>query len=126
MEKKYIYQVTDFIMEMKHENMEYDILKKLKNILVFNNRMTEGKIEIYLEDFDTSEDVARRLDTKKYFVDKVLKGKTIHGTKWKPNIFFKRIDEDYQYRYIVVYKEDWLSYSYIKKKNRIKKMSGQE
>lgn len=124
--EKYIYQVTDFIMEMKHENMKYDILKKLKNILVFSSYITEGKIEIYLEDFDTSEDVARHLNTKKYFVDKVLKGKTIHDTIWKPNIFFERVDEDYQYRYIVVYKEDWLSYSYIKKKNRIKKMVGQE
>lgn len=28
--EKYIYQVTDFIMEMKHENMKYDILKKIK------------------------------------------------------------------------------------------------
>ena len=88
-----------------------EIIDQLKNILVIWKAKEDGK------------EVAQFIETDPYFVKKVLEGKTIQGQTWKPNIFYKPIDDKYQYRYIVVYRDDWKSYSEKKRTNRINKLT---
>ena len=95
--------------------------KDLNDILVFW-RSQESKKVLGI-DFQTVEEVADFIGTKPYFIEKVLKGKTINGKKWKPNIFFKNLDDTHQIKFIVVYKDDWFNYSERQKNNRISKLS---
>ena len=97
-----------------------EIIDQLKNILVIWKAKEDG---LYLKDFDNEKEVAQFIETDPYFVKKVLEGKTIQGQTWKPNIFYKPIDDKYQYRYIVVYRDDWKSYSEKKRTNRINKLT---
>lgn len=94
-------------------------LENMKDILVMFYT-TEDRILCI--DFNTSKEVSEFIETSEYFVNKVLRGKTIKGSTWKPNIFFKSINETQQLRYIVVYKEDWINYSERQRSNRIKKL----
>lgn len=72
--------------------------------------------------FNTIEEAANYLKTKPYFVSKVIKGKKIKGTAWKPNIFFKNNKDKSQNRFIVVDKEEWNNYSNAQRINRLVKI----
>lgn len=95
--------------------------ENMKKILVMFCTIEYGVVCV---DFETTDEVAAYIGTDKYFVEKVLNGKFIKGSVWKPNIFFKPVNEDEQVRYIVVFNQDWVSYSVTKKRNRINKIMG--
>ena len=76
-----------------------------------------------LRDFGTVDKVADFIGSKPYLINKVLDGKTVKGTTWKPNIYYQNIDDSMQYRYIVVNKEDWVNYSKRQKQNRLNKLT---
>ena len=102
--------------------MHFDIdkiFKKLKDILVIWETHEQN---LLIKDFNNEEEVADFIGTSAYFIKKTLDGKDIRGCLWKPNIFFKPIDKERHYRYIVVYTEDWRNYSEVKRRNRIKKL----
>ena len=105
-------------MNMPDETIEK--LRTLGDILVcWRSKDFDG---LNIMGFNNKEDVAEYLKTSPYFIKQVLEGKTTKGSLWKPNIFYKNIDEEYQHRYIVVYTEDWINYSYRMRENRIIKL----
>ena len=67
------------------------IFENPKDILVMWET-NEHKLSII--DFDSEEEVANFIGTNAYFIKKTLNGKKIKEQVWKPNIFFKPIDEE--------------------------------
>lgn len=92
--------------------------RKQGKILIIWKMKIKNEISLALKGFNTKEEAAEYLETIPYFIEKILKGKEIRGAIWKPNIFYK----NNQCRYIVVYTEDWISYSEKMRKNRIDKL----
>lgn len=133
----HIDKVMDFVNTFKPKDnnaymQRYIKLNKCIEDMITDNREimvifygkvdTDKEWQLLVREFANSEQVALWIGTDKYYINKVLNGKLIHGQEWKPNIFYKNIENDKQIRYIVIYKDEWDSYSQKKKTNRINKL----
>lgn len=103
--------------------IEYTIIDNRKIIVIFKGKVNiDEEWQLLGKEFTNSEQVALWIGTDKYYINKVLNGELVNGREWKPNIFYKNVDDNKQIRYIVVYRDEWDSYSERKRRNRIDKL----
>jgi len=93
-----------------------------KNVIVMYNHKNGL---VWVTHFNTKEEAADFIGVKPCYINRSLEGQMLYGKRWKSNLFFKPVDENYEYRYIIVYKEDWINYSKVKRQRRLKKLTQQ-
>jgi len=96
---------------------------KLKDTVYVMFYTTENRV--LRKEFEYEEDLEEFIGSSMWFINKALEKKSIKGGEYKSNMFNKTIDDKSYIKHIIVYKNDWESYSIRKRKNRLNKLTNQ-